>query len=261
MSNLYRMVVAYDGTEYSGWQVQPNGITIQEILQDTLSRISQHPVMITGSGRTDAGVHALGQVAHFTLEKELDPSKLIHSLNSLLPKDIRIRILEIAPSGFHSRYSARSKIYHYHLTTGFPDPFRRRYSTHFPYPLNMDDVKAAAKCFVGTHDFTSFANEASAGSASRDAVREIYRLDVIDEEHGYRFEFEGEGFLYKMVRNIMGTLLEVGSGKLAVSDIPALFEAKDRRKAGRTAPPQGLFLIRVDYEGWPQTMDSGMLLP
>lgn len=257
---LYRMVIAYDGTDYGGWQIQPNATSIQSVLQDTLARILQEPVMVTGSGRTDAGVHALGQVAHFTVSKEIDKSRVLASLNSLLPKDIRVRLLEDAPEGFHSRYSTKSKIYHYHITTGFRDPFRRRYTTYHPFPFNLEAVKKAAQCFVGTHDFTTFANESSAGSAARDPVRTIYRLDVIEEEHGYRFEFEGEGFLYKMVRNIMGTLLDVGSGKLTAADIKPLFQARDRRKASKTAAPEGLFLIRVDYEGWPQTKDNGMHL-
>lgn len=260
-SKLYRMVIAYDGTDYGGWQIQPNAITIQEVLQKTLGQILQQPVMVTGSGRTDAGVHALGQVAHFSIDKDIDIVKLLNSTNSLLPKDIRVRLLENAPDGFHSRYSTRSKTYHYHITTGVRDPFRRRYSAYFPYAFDVEAVRKAAACFVGTHDFTTFANESAEGSASRDAVRELYRLDVIDEGHGYRFEFEGEGFLYKMVRNIMGTLLEVGSGKLSAKDIEPLFQARDRRKAGKTAAPEGLFLIRVDYEGWPQMKDSGMLLP
>lgn len=231
------------------------------MLQNTLKQVLQHDVWVTGSGRTDAGVHALGQVAHFESEKEIDTHKLLGSLYNLLPKDIRIRILETAPEGFHARYSARKKIYHYHLTVGERNPFRRRYSTHYPYLLDGDAMRQAASLFVGRHDFTTFANQASAGSAARNAVRTLYRLDMVEEEGGYRFEFEGEGFLYKMVRNIMGTLIEVGSGKRSVEEIPSLFEARDRRKAGKTAPPQGLFLIRVDYEGWPQTTNSEALLP
>lgn len=257
---LYRMVIAYDGTDYAGWQVQPNGLSIQEVLQKTLSQILQQPVHVTGSGRTDAGVHALGQVGHFVTEKEFQVEKLLISLNSLLPKDIRVRILESGPLDFHARYSAIRKTYHYHITTGFRDPFRRRYSTHHPYPFDVHAVKKAAQFFIGTHDFTSFANEASAGSASRDPVRELFRLDIFEEEHGYRFEFEGEGFLYKMVRNIMGTLLDVGGGKLKAECIPDLIHARDRKKTGKTAPPEGLFLIRVDYEGWPQMSDNGVLL-
>lgn len=258
-NHLYRMVVAYDGTDYGGWQVQPNAVSIQAVLQETLARILQQPIMATGSGRTDSGVHALGQVAHFTVDKEIDCGRVLTSLNSLLPKDIRVRLLEPAPEGFHSRYSTKSKIYHYHITTGFRDPFRRRYSTYHPFRFDLEAVKEAAKCFVGTHDFTTFANESDTGSAGRDPVRTLFRLDVVEEEHGYRFEFEGEGFLYKMVRNIMGTLLDVGSGKLTAADIQPLFDARDRRKASKTAAPEGLFLMRVDYEGWPLTKDSGIL--
>lgn len=259
--DLYRMVIAYDGTEYAGWQIQPNALSIQELLQNTLKQILQHDVWVTGSGRTDAGVHAVAQVAHFETSNNIDPGKLRSSLNGLLPEDVRIRLLEPAPKGFHARYSAKGKTYHYHLTVGQRNPFRRRYSTHFPYALDAELLRDAAALFVGKHDFTSFANEASSGSAARNAVRNLYRLDMIEEEGGYRFEFEGEGFLYKMVRNIMGTLIEVGSGRRPIDDIPRLFEAKDRRQAGRTAPPQGLFLMRVDYEGWPQMSDNEEHLP
>lgn len=243
----YRMLIAYDGTNYGGWQVQPNATTIQETIQAVMKQILQEDCWITGSGRTDAGVHALGQVAHFDLSKAIDSKKLQISMNSLLPEDIRILSLEETEPDFHARYSAKKKIYHYHITIGVRHPFKRHYSTHFPYSLDIDLMKEASKHFIGTHDFTSFANEASAGSAAKNAVRTIDRIDIVPEEQGIRLEFEGNGFLYKMVRNIVGTLIEVAAARRSIEEIPLILKAKDRRKAGKAAPGHGLFLVKVDY--------------
>ena len=244
----YKLTVAYDGTLYGGWQVQINAISIQALLEKALSTILRTPTSATSSGRTDAGVHARGQVAHFITELPLDLIRLQRSLNGILPPDIRILSVEEAAPDFHARYSAVSKEYHYHLhlerTT---DPFKRLYAYHDYSPLDLDKMKMAASCFVGTHDFTTFANEASKGSAAKNPVRTITRLDLCLEPGGIRLEFEGNGFLYKMVRNITGTLLEVARGKISVDEIPKLFEAKDRRIAPPAAPPHGLFLMKVNY--------------
>lgn len=247
-SNNFKLIIAYDGTNYSGWQIQPNGVSIQEKLHQALKILLKQEVHITGSGRTDAGVHALGQVAHFTHSSDIDLRRLQNSLNGLLPIDIRIRSVEAVPLDFHARYSAISKTYHYHLHFDrVMDPFHRLYRLHVLEKINLGLLIDASQLFVGTHDFTSFANEAHAGVAAHDPVRNLARLDIIPQDGGVRLEFEGDGFLYKMVRNIVGTLLEVASGKMDINDIPKVFEAKDRRLAGKAAAPQGLFLVRVDY--------------
>ncbi len=244
----YRLIVAYDGTEFGGWQVQPNAVSIQSLIELSLSTILRVPTPILGSGRTDAGVHAYGQAAHFLTEKPIDTCRTLASLNGLLPNTIRILSLEPVPADFHARFSATSKIYHYRLHLDpVPDPFKRHYAYHVPHPVDLNLLKRAEEKFIGTHDFTSFANEAASGSASKGAVRTLYRLCVIDEPGGARLEFEGNGFLYKMVRNIVGTLLDVCAGKIKEEEIPAILAAKDRKKAGRAAPAHGLYLFEVNY--------------
>ncbi|MBP9841360.1 MAG: tRNA pseudouridine(38-40) synthase TruA [Simkaniaceae bacterium] len=237
----YKALIAYDGTQYGGWQVQPNAVTIQAVIQEVLSTILQTPTHLTASGRTDAGVHALGQVAHFLSHKEVTA----HALNSLLPPDIRILSLEEVDPSFHARFSARNKEYHYHLhTDSLISPFIRPYRTYHPYSLDLNLIEEAIPLFHGTHNFTSFAN---CGGSKASPIKTIYRLDMIRQEGGVRFEFEGSGFLYKMVRNIVGTLLEVGAKKRLLSSIPPLFSLQDRREGGKAAPPTGLFLIKVNY--------------
>lgn len=245
----YKLTIAYDGTHYGGWQVQPNRISIQDLIQKALKVALRCHTPIVGAGRTDAGVHALGQTAHFEYPDSIDLRKLSASLNGLLPLDIRIKSIEEAPPGFHARYSATGKTYHYHLHLGrILDPFKRFYTTHVLNAVDLALMQEAARLFIGTHDFTSFAHEAHQGSAARDAVRTLRRLDFMTIDGGVRIEIEANGFLYKMVRNIVGTLLDIGSGKINLDSIPLIFDAKDRRLAGKTAPPQGLFLFKVDYE-------------
>ena len=242
----YKISLSYDGTEFGGWQVQPNAPSIQENIQETLSIILREQVEVTGASRTDAGVHAAGQVAHFSTDSTIDPKRLIASLNALLPETIRVHDLTHVADDFHARYEARRKIYHYHLYLHPTlDPFRRRFATHIPYPLDRQLLSDACHHFIGTHDFTSFANE---GGAAKTKVRTIYRLECIQEEpHLLRLEFEGDGFLYKMVRNIVGTLLDIARGYTPLEKLPSIFAAKDRRAAGLSAPPQGLFLMKVIY--------------
>lgn len=247
MSHKYKIVLAYDGTNFCGWQVQKNGISIQSLLQKALSTALRAPTPITGSGRTDAGVHAKGQVAHFTSSEPIDADRLLASLNGLLPEDIRILSIEEVPLTFHARYSAKSKIYHYTFDLDRTiNPFTRLYTTR-QSSLNLELMKNACQHFIGTHDFTSFANEGDRGSASRCAVRTLTRLDLFQTPNGIRLEFEGDGFLYKMVRNIVGTLLEVAKQKLSPDSIQTLLAAKDRKKAPAAAPPQGLCLVEVRY--------------
>ncbi len=242
------MTIAYDGTQYCGWQIQPNGVTIQEVLQNQMEIVLRKAVSIIGSGRTDAGVHARGQTAHFKFDQEIDLRRFLGSLNALLPKDIRVKEILPVPLSFHAQYSAVGKTYHYRLCMAkVQEPFERLYQLHVKEKIDMELFLKAAHFFIGTHDFTSFANEAHTGTAAHDPVRTIKRLDVYPETTGLRMEFEADGFLYKMVRNITGTLLDVARGKIGLQEIPEIFAAKDRTKAGKAAPPHGLFLIKVDY--------------
>jgi len=245
---VYKLKIAYDGSGFSGWQVQPNAVTIQETIQNALFTLLQEKVSLIGSGRTDAGVHALAQVAHFKYGKRLDCRKLLASLNGLLPHAIRILEAVEAPSNFHAQYSAASKCYHYHLWLEQTHlPWKRPYSWHVRSNFCPKRLREGAGLFIGEHDFTTFANEAHSGSAAKNAVRRLTRLDVVEQEGGLRLEFESNGFLYKMVRNIVGTLHEVATGKREIAEISELFAAKDRRKAGKAAPAHGLFLVTVRY--------------
>ncbi len=258
--NKYKMVISYDGTDFSGWQIQPHASTIQETIQDKLSIIFQKPITIIGSGRTDAGVHAIGQVAHFWAEEVIDPRRLRHSLNGLLPPTIRILLVAPVRSSFHAQKSAYAKVYHYHICTHeVPTPFQYRTMFHPWRAIDWDVVWKAAQKFVGERDFTSFSNEPSAGAVAKNPVRHLYRIDVVEHEEGIRLELEANGFLYKMVRNIVGTLLEVGAGKRSIDEIDKIFQAKDRRKAGRAAPAKGLFLFHVFYPLEEETLAEGSL--
>lgn len=245
----YKLLIAYEGTRYSGWQIQKNSISIQALLEKYLSIILRVPIKVIGSGRTDAGVHAIGQVAHFKTTASLEFSRLLKSLNGLLPPDIKVLSIEEAPLNFHARYSAIGKTYHYYLHTGpVKDPFNRFYAYRVPYPVALDTLIQAARFFIGTHDFTSFANEATSGSAAKNAIRDLKRLSILQEEEYICLELEANGFLYKMVRNIVGTLLDICARKIALEEIPSIFQAKDRRLAGRAAPAHGLVLAKVNYE-------------
>ncbi len=245
----YKLTVAYDGTRYNGWQVQSNSTGIQPLIQEAIRTITRQEIILIGSGRTDAGVHALGQVAHFKSSSQLNTHVMLYSLNGLLPRDIRIISMEEVPLTFHAQHSAVKKTYFYHLSLDpIQLPFRQLYSFHIRYSLDLAAMKAAAAEFLGTHDFTAFANEAHRGSAARNPVRTLYRLDIVSEPGAVRLEFEGSGFLYKMVRNITGILIEVASGKKTPSQVKSILESKDRRLAGAAAPPHGLFLMHVDYD-------------
>lgn len=247
-----RLLIAYDGTSFSGWQVQPNATSIQFLLEQALATILRASVRLIGSGRTDAGVHAEGQVAHFRHEHPVDYARLVHALNALLPPTIRV--LEATPTHptFHAQHDALGKIYHYSFQLApIPNPFLAPYTLQLHGPIDLSLIQKALPFFIGTHDFTTFANEAHRGSAQKDPVRTLYRLDLTDcGENRWRLEFEGSGFLYKMVRNITGTLLAIGKGQRQAEEIPALFTARSRPCAAMAAPAHGLSLIHVIY---PQT--------
>lgn len=243
----YRMTIAYDGTNYGGWQIQANAPSVQGLIEKALSTILQQQIRVIGSGRTDAGVHATGQVAHFSLNTPIPIKKTLSSVNGILPLDIRILTLELTNPDFHARYHATSKTYHYHLHLNpIPNPFSKPYAYHVPHPVCLLKLQDAASYFIGTHDFTSFTN-VDPKRLNSNGIRTLYRLSVVEEPNGARLEFEGNGFLYKMVRNIVGTLLDVCSGKIPLSDIEKIFSQKDRRLAGESAPPHGLFLVEVKY--------------
>lgn len=244
-----RLTLAYEGTSFSGWQIQPNGVSIQFLIEQALATLLRTKVRLIGSSRTDAGVHAFGQVAHFRHEQPIDPLKLLHALNSLLP--VTIRILDVTPAApnFHAQHHALGKIYHYTLQLPpILNPFSARYALQLYGAIDLALIEQACPFFVGTHDFTSFANEAHRGSAQKDPVRTLSRLQLVScGENSWRLEFEGNGFLYKMVRNITGTLLEIGQKKRTPESIPALLAARNRRLAAMAAPAHGLALIKVFY--------------
>ena len=254
MRNI-RLLIAYDGADFHGWQRQPHTPTIQEALETRLAKITGGPVTLYGSGRTDAGVHAAGQVANFKTLCPIPCRSLVKALNDALPAAIRVRKAEEAAATFHARYNAASKTYRYRiLQAPFCPPFLARYVDHYPYPLNCRRMAKAARLLEGEHDFTSFAGSDPAGKDKRkkreDAnVRQVFESRIVTGRtlSLVVYEIRGSGFLYHMVRNIAGTLLEVGNGKLRPEDIPAILEARNRGQAGATAPACGLCLVRVEY--------------
>jgi tRNA pseudouridine38-40 synthase len=299
MRNI-KLTLAYDGTDFHGWQVQSGKPTVQGALNDVVRKITQEKLTVYGAGRTDAGVHALGQVAHFKTSSALSPGEFQRALNALLPPAVRVVAAEEVGPDFHARWQAQAKTYLYRIFRGrVVPPFAWRYVLHYPYPLDEPAMQAAAKLFEGEHDFTSFA--ASAGSEDDDrertTLRQVFRSECLRlpvsavlatlplrpsapwfsgpdaspfvahvpagvpagagrrADVGYGDELvylvRGRSFLRYMVRKMVGTLLEVGRGRLAPADIPRLFELRDRSKSGPTVPPHGLFLVAVEYpEPW-----------
>jgi tRNA pseudouridine38-40 synthase len=249
----FKLTIAYDGTDFHGWQMQRNKPTIQGEIVAVLRRLTQENAQLHGSGRTDAGVHALGQVGSFRTQSALSAGEFQRALNALLPPAIRIVSAEETGPDFSARWSAKGKVYCYRLYRGkVVPPMLWRYVLHYPFPLDEEAMKEAAAKFVGVHDFTSFA--ASTGSEDddkeRNMEREIYSTELKRTDDGEElwFTVHGRSFLRYMVRKMVGTLLEVGRGKLFPADIETLYELKDRSKSGPTVPPQGLFMVRVDHE-------------
>ncbi|NIS59169.1 MAG: tRNA pseudouridine(38-40) synthase TruA [Proteobacteria bacterium] len=244
MRNI-KLTLEYDGTGYHGWQIQPNVKTIQGTVEGKLAHITGEPVRLFASGRTDTGVHAMGQVAHFKTQSSLDVLSFLKALNSLLPEDIRVKDVEEVDEAFHARFGAKGKVYEYRIFNGeLPSPFHRHYSWFVPGKLDLANMRKAAMKLRGRHDFSSFC---SAGSDHSSRIREIYAIDVGMRGDLVIIEVEANGFLKQMVRNIVGTLVEVGRRKLTPSQFADILEARDRRRAGLAAPAQGLFLVRVNY--------------
>lgn len=245
MRNL-KIIVEYDGTNYHGWQRQPNDITVQQILEEKIGIITQEKIKLIASGRTDAGVHAIGQVANFKTKSNIEERNLLMGANSLLPEDIVVKDLVEVEEGFHARYDARSKVYLYQIFNNmFPSALYRNYSWFVRSPLNIDFIRTAALQLVGTHDFSSFC---AANGDTIDHIRKVMDISIHKEDNGMvKFSIEADGFLRYMVRNIVGTLVDVGIGKLSPAGFLDIMESKDRNMAGVTAPPQGLFLREVKY--------------
>jgi tRNA pseudouridine38-40 synthase len=248
-----KLTIAYDGTDFHGWQIQTGKPTIQGEIVAVLRRLTQEHIAIHGSGRTDAGVHALGQVASFRTQTALSTGELQRALNALLPETIRIVAVDETGPDFNARWSARAKTYRYRLYRGkVVPPMIWRYVLHYPFPLDEDKMRDAAARFVGSHDFAAFA--ASTGSEDNDkersTVREIYATELLRsaDDQELVFEVRGRSFLRYMVRKMVGTLLDVGRGRLAPEDIDRLYQWKDRSKSGPTVPAQGLCMVSVEHE-------------
>jgi tRNA pseudouridine38-40 synthase len=241
------MTLAYDGTEYHGWQLQagPDTDTVQGRMESALSRMAKAPIRVTAAGRTDRGVHAFAQVAHFRLERPIPVEGIVKGLNAMLPADIRVLSVAEVEDGFHARFGARSKVYWYFLDRArVASPLRTRFTLHYPFPLDRDALDRAAEAIVGEHDFAGFrASSCNARTTTRLCTRSAWR----ERDDELVYEIEASGFLHHMVRNLVGTLLEVGRGKRPPETIDAVLRSGNRTEAGPTAPPQGLHLVRVDY--------------
>ncbi len=244
-TRMWKLVLAYDGTDFHGWQVQPDCLTVQGLLRDALARITGEEVLPQGSGRTDAGVHALGQVASFPLAAPIPEDNLVRALNRILPAAIRVLTANRAANDFHARHSAHSKTYEYKIFRGkICPPWQARYVYALNTRLDVDAMQRCARMILGEHDFTSFAASDSDACSN---VRCLHASDWTEEPDLLLYRVRGNGFLHHMVRNLVGTFLEVGRGNLAESKIPAILAARSRDQAGPTAPARGLYLVNVDY--------------
>jgi tRNA pseudouridine38-40 synthase len=246
MSRRLKLIVAYDGAPFAGWQSQSHRNTIQDYLERAFERVTGRPVRVHGAGRTDAGVHALAQCAHIDVNKALATARWMEALNALLPPAIRVLRCRYVSNNFHARLSAKGKVYRYRIWCApVLPPFEYRRAWHIARPLNLRLLKTAAKQFVGTHDFAGFA--ANRGKAEESTIRAIYSVRVRQNGPCLTIEFNGDGFLYKMVRLIVGSLVKCALGKMQIEDITARLSSGQSRAARFAAPAEGLFLIRVRY--------------
>lgn len=240
-----KLTVTYDGTEYCGWQKQPNGLTIQEVLQNAIFSVTGERTEVTGSGRTDAGVHAEGQTAHFDTEKNIPPENFAFALNAYLPCDIKVVKSERASDDFDARKSVKKKIYRYvFYKSNVELPLKERYAVRINADVDAEKMRDVAAVFVGKHDFKAFC---ASGSGAKTTVRTVYGIDVTESDGEIKIYVTGNGFLYNMVRILSGTLLAAGEGKIRKSDAERMLAEGDRALCGKTCPSKGLCLVSVDY--------------
>lgn len=244
MRNI-KLTIEYDGKEFNGWQKQPNKLNIQGNIEKVISEITKEEIELIGSGRTDAGVHAIGQVANFKTNSNIPIEKFAIAINSRLKKSIIIKKAEEVPERFHSRYNCKKKTYRYIINNSdMGSAIYRNLEYNIKMPLNLENMKKASKYFEGEHDFSAFK---ASGTSSKSSVRTIYSADVKKENERIIIELTGNGFLYNMVRIISGTLVEVGLGKIRPEEIEDIIDSKNRQMAGKTLPPYGLYLVEVNY--------------
>ena len=241
----YKITVSYLGTNYCGWQTQKNGVSVQSVLEDAFSKLFGHKTAVTGSGRTDAGVHALGQVAHFDADTSIPAEKIPFAKNTMLPEDVRVLSCEEAESDFHARFMAKEKTYVYRLyLSPHLNPLKNATAENVCVPLDFAEMERASRHIEGTHDFRCF--EAS-GSSVKDTVRTVKKVEIIKNGEDVEIKVTGNGFLYNMVRIIAGTLVDVGKGKIRADEVEDIIKSGDRTRAGKTLPAKGLTLFSVKY--------------
>jgi tRNA pseudouridine38-40 synthase len=240
-----KLTLAYDGTNFVGWQRQANGVSIQQVMEEAFAPMLSAPTTVVGAGRTDAGVHAIGQVASVVIDSDLDVQTIQRALNARLPPEVRVTAVSEAPFGFHARFNAAGKHYRYRLATGpWVSPFDRWFTWHAPARRDVEAMRRAASDAVGRHDFASFQ---ATGAFVSDTTRTLHRFDIIEDQAELRFEVEGDGLLRHMVRSLVGTVAEIGAGSRPADSMPAILAARDRGAAGRTAPALGLTLVADRY--------------
>lgn len=243
--NRYKITVSYLGTNYCGWQTQKNGLSVQSVLEDAFSKLFGHKTAVTGSGRTDAGVHALGQVAHFDADTSIPAEKIPFAINTMLPEDVRVLSCEETESDFHARFMAKEKTYVYRLyLSPHLNPLKNATAENVCVPLDFAEMERASRQIEGTHDFRCF--EAS-GSSVKDTVRTVEKVEITKNGEDVEIKVTGNGFLYNMVRIIAGTLVDVGKGKIRADEVADIIKSGDRTRAGKTLPAKGLTLFSVKY--------------
>jgi len=245
MCQNHKITLMYNGAKYGGWQIQNNAVTVQEELQKAFSVILRQPITLIGASRTDAGVHALNYVANAYFDTELEERRILSGVNALLPEDIRVKCIERCDKDFHARYCAKSKTYIYMIDTSeYGDVFKKPYVWRFRYPLDFESMQKCTPYFLGLHDFSAFMSK---GGQAKTFEREIYECSLTKQDDTILMKIRGNGFLYNMVRIIAGTLVSVGRGFLSWEEIPDIIRSGERKRAGITAPPEGLMLYDIEY--------------